>query len=332
MELDSKYYADYGDLLYTWSATFGPHIWLGDKVIYHYHIWKVELSEDFEKMFSVQILKYDKAQILSDSNGSTMIHITKSGMENKKIFLPSVAEQKRIGAFSGTLDYLITLHQREFDKVVNIKKAMLEKMFPKNGENKPEIRFAGFTDAWEQRKLSDVKDVRDGTHASPHYYDEGYPLVTSKNLSENGLDIREVSLISFYDYNEINKRSKVDVGDILFGMIGTIGNPVMLDKSGFAIKNVALIKEGGEVPNEFLIQLLKSPTFDEYIKLENAGGTQKFLGLNKIRDFTFLSPTTAEQGKIGTFFAALDNLLTLHHQELQKLQNIKKSLLEKMFA
>ncbi|AIQ50659.1 hypothetical protein R70331_03300 [Paenibacillus sp. FSL R7-0331] len=129
MELGEKYYAEAGDLLYTWSATFGPHIWHGDKVIYHYHIWKIELSGLFNKQFAVQVLEYDKVKIMSDSNGSTMIHITKKGMEEKEVFLPSVAEQERIGLFFDNLDHLITLHQRKLEKLQNIKKAYLNEMF-----------------------------------------------------------------------------------------------------------------------------------------------------------------------------------------------------------
>ena len=94
MELDEKYYANDGDLLYTWSATFGPHIWRGGKVIYHYHIWKIELSDILEKRFAVQLLEQDKAKILSDKNGSTMVHITKSGMEQKEVLLPSCVEEQ----------------------------------------------------------------------------------------------------------------------------------------------------------------------------------------------------------------------------------------------
>ena len=113
LELDDKYYAEEGDLLYTWSATFGPHIWHGDKVIYHYHIWKVELSEHLEKEFAVQLLEQDKAALLSDKNGSTMVHITKAGMEGKTVLIPSaVNEQAKIGAYLNELDNLITLHQR----------------------------------------------------------------------------------------------------------------------------------------------------------------------------------------------------------------------------
>ena len=130
LELGDKYYADYGDLLYTWSATFGPHIWLGDRVIYHYHIWKVDLSEQLEKHFAVQLLEQDKINILSNKNGSTMVHITKDGMEQKKIIIPTdTKEQSAIGAFFGQLDHLITLHQRKCEKLKQIKQSMLEKMF-----------------------------------------------------------------------------------------------------------------------------------------------------------------------------------------------------------
>ncbi|ENN8376183.1 restriction endonuclease subunit S [Providencia rettgeri] len=129
MELSDKYYADYGDLLYTWSASFGPHIWNGDKVIYHYHIWKLELSENIEKLFLLHLLDYDRAKILSGSNGSTMIHITKSAMEAKKVFIPKKEEQTAIGNYFQKLDTLINQHQQQISKLNNIKQACLSKMF-----------------------------------------------------------------------------------------------------------------------------------------------------------------------------------------------------------
>ena len=116
LELEDKNYAYEGDLLYTWSATFGPHIWHGNKVIYHYHIWKVQLEAALEKLFAFQLLERDKERILSDKNGSTMVHITKTGIENTSVLMPcSVEEQRRIGAFFDRLDSLITLHQRKYD-------------------------------------------------------------------------------------------------------------------------------------------------------------------------------------------------------------------------
>lgn len=129
MELGDKYYANYGDLLYTWSASFGPHIWNGDKVIYHYHIWKLELSENIEKLFLLHLLDYDRTKILSESNGSTMIHITKSAMEAKKVFIPKKDEQIVIGSYFQKLDRLINRHQQQITKLNNIKQACLSKMF-----------------------------------------------------------------------------------------------------------------------------------------------------------------------------------------------------------
>ena len=141
----------------------------------------------------------------------------------------------------------------------------------------------------------------------------------------------DVSLISDADFEAINKRSKVDNGDILFGMIGTIGNPVIVDRSDFAIKNVALIKEGGDIPNRFLIQLLKSSVFEKYIRNENAGNTQKFLGLSKIREFTFFTPTIEEQSRIATFFKQLDDTIALHQRKLTLLKQLKQTYLQALF-
>ncbi|WP_056991695.1 restriction endonuclease subunit S [Liquorilactobacillus mali] len=195
----------------------------------------------------------------------------------------------------------------------------------------PQLRFKGFTDPWEQRKLGELNDVRDGTHDSPKYVVNGHPFVTSKNLSDQGLDLSDVSYISDEDFAAFNKRSKVDVGDILFGMIGTIGHPVLVESDSFAIKNVALIKGGGKISNCYLLQLLKSPVFDRYVKRENAGGTQKFLGLNLVRDFVLRVPNDDEQRKIGTFFAYLDNLIAVNQRKLTKLKELKQGYLQKMF-
>lgn len=197
--------------------------------------------------------------------------------------------------------------------------------------NKPRIRFKGFTEDWEQRKLSDVADVRDGTHDSPKFYNDGFPLVTSKNLKGGSIDFSDCSFISEQDFNEINKRSKVDPGDILFGMIGTIGNPAIVEHTGFAIKNVALIKEGNIINNRFIYHLLSSKVFENYIARENAGGTQKFIALNQIRNFDFLAPALVEQNKIIELLDCISQNITLHQCKLEKLKLTKKALLQKLF-
>lgn len=252
-------------------------------------------------------------------------------IQNIKVSLPLKNEQHAIGELMAKVSNIVTLQQRKLDLLKQLKKGLLQKMFADKGSKRPILRFEGFSNDWEQRKLKDIKDVRDGTHSSPKYQEEGYPLITSKNLATNGIDLSDVSFISKHDYQEINKRSKVENGDILFGMIGTIGNPVIVKKDGFAIKNVALIKYGGELLNYFLLYLLKSPIFLQYINRENAGGTQKFLALSVIRNFKFRVPSKAEQENIAHVLNSLTRLITLQQRKITKYNEIKKSLLQQMF-
>lgn len=195
----------------------------------------------------------------------------------------------------------------------------------------PLIRISQHRGQWLYRKLLEVKDVRDGTHSSPKYIDNGYPLVTSKNLTDSGLSLNDVSLISESDYNEINKRSKVEVGDILLGLIGTIGKPVLVDSDGFAIKNVGLIKNGGQIQNQFLLQYLKTNLFNKYIQIEMAGNTQKFLGLETLRNTRVPVPSQDEQSAIGSLFRTLDDLLASYKDNLANYQSLKATMLSKMF-
>lgn len=195
----------------------------------------------------------------------------------------------------------------------------------------PLIRIGQIKEEWLYRELKEVKDVRDGTHSSPKYIDNGYPLVTSKNLTDSGLSLNDVSLISEADYNEINKRSKVETGDILLGLIGTIGKPVLVDSDGFAIKNVGLIKNGGKIQNQFLLQYLKTNLFNKYIQIEMAGNTQKFLGLETLRNTKIPVPSPAEQSAIGSLFRTLDDLLASYKDNLANYQSLKATMLSKMF-
>ena len=267
------------------------------------------------------------------SSGGTVKGIKGSILHQQEIKYPKYEEQFKIGSYFNNLDNLITLHQRKYDKLQTLKKAMLEKMFPKNGSNVPEIRFKGFTDAWERRKLNEITDVRDGTHDSPKYVQEGHPFITSKNVSNGFINYDDVQYVTDEDYEEINKRSKVDVHDILMGMIGTIGNLALIRKEpDFAIKNVALIKYTGDIEYKYLYQALQVDCVMSQLSTGMDGGTQKFVSLKKIRELDIPFPEECEQKKIGAYFSNLDTLITLHQRELEKLQNIKKAMLEKMFV
>ena len=197
---------------------------------------------------------------------------------------------------------------------------------------KPAIRFKGFQDSWEQRKLDTITDVRDGTHDSPQYVETGHPFITSKNVKDGFINYEDIQYVSDKDYEEINKRSKVDKNDILMGMIGTIGNIALVRETpDFAIKNVALIKDIGDVFYRYLYHCLQSNSVAHQLDENLDGGTQKFIALNKIRELVIPVPSEHEQHKIGDYMESLDNLITLHRRKLEKLKNVKKSMLEKMF-
>ena len=192
--------------------------------------------------------------------------------------------------------------------------------------NKPKIRFKGYEDDWEQRKLNGIADVRDGTHDSPKYVQEGHPFITSKNVSNGCINYDDVQYVTDEDYEEINKRSKVDMHDILMGMIGTIGNLALIrEKPDFAIKNVALIKYTGDVDYQFLYQALQTGYVTNQLSTGMDGGTQKFVSLKKIRELDIPYPEVPEQEKIGIYFTNLDHLITLHQRKYIYTKNTMKS-------
>ncbi len=243
-------------------------------------------------------------------------------------------EQTKIGNYFQQLDKLIEQKEKKYQKLKQFKKAMLDKMFPKNGADTPKIRFKGFSEKWEEKALEDITDVRDGTHDSPKYISSGHPFITSKNVKNGHIDFKDIQYISEKDFIEINKRSKVDKKDILMGMIGTIGNIALIrEEPNFAIKNVALIKNIEEVNYLYLYTYLQSSITLNQLEQAMDGGTQKFIALNKVRQLTIYTPNDyKEQEKIGNYFQKLDIQIDLQLQEMIKLKNIKKASLDKMFV
>jgi IS605 OrfB family transposase len=183
-----------------------------------------------------------------------------------------------------------------------------------------------------ENALSKISIVKDGTHSSPTYVNDGYPLITSKNLMKNGkIEFKDLNYITNHDFDEINKRSKVDKGDILFGMIGTLGNPVICENDNFAIKNVALIKAKPPL-NSYLIHYLKSKLVLDQFDFLKTGGTQKFIALNKIRELKILLPNLEAQKKIGTFLNKIEELKVKEEKVLNIYNLFKKYYLSEIFS
>ena len=264
--------------------------------------------------------------------GSTFESINSDTIFNAEIMLPSELEQTKIGKIFDSIDNLITLHQRKLDQQKKLKKYFLQNMFPGKGEKVPRIRFKGFTGDWEERKLNTIADVRDGTHDSPQYRTGGHPFITSKNIKDGFINYADVQYISSEDFNAINKRSKVEVNDILMGMIGTIGNMALVrEKPDYAIKNVALIKDTKKVHYLYLYHFLHSNNVEMQLFSGIDGGTQKFISLNNIRKLNILLPNLEEQVILGSFFENIDYDIILRQRKLDHLQIMKKFMLQNMF-
>lgn len=276
----------------------------------------------------------------NNSTGSTIPHIYFKDYGYNKYTIPKIAEQQLIGELFTNLDYLITLHQRKYDKLINIKNSMLQKMFPKNGSNVPEIRFKGFNDAWEQRKLSEVATM----HArigwqnlrTSEFLDSGdYMLITGTDFNDGAINYSTCHFVERERYEQ-DKHIQIKNGSILITKDGTLGKvayvqglsmPATLNAGVFNVE----IKDEIKVDNKYLFQYLKAPFLMDYVDKKATGGTIKHLNQNILVDFPVLMPSKAEQEAIGVYLERLDNLITLHRCKLEKLQNIKKSMLERMF-
>lgn len=190
---------------------------------------------------------------------------------------------------------------------------------------------------WENKKLGEVYDVRDGTHDSPKYIEVGYPLVTSKNLKNGEVNFEKVKFISDTDFININKRSKVDKGDVLFAMIGTIGNPTLItEEPNYAIKNVALFKVGKEQNGQYLKYYLESDSVVSKMLEDAKGTTQKFVGLGYLRSFEIPIPTLEEQkaivAKLDQAFAAIDQAKANIEKNIANAKELFQSKLNQIFS
>ena len=236
---------------------------------------------------------------------------------------PSKAEQTAIARYLDKLSDLITLHQRKFEKLTNVKKSMLEKMFPQNGSSYPEIRFKGFTDPWEQRKFEEIA-VRSSVICS----DDTLPRVEYEDIvSGTGRLNKDI-------YAKQSSKSGIAFhqGDVLYGKLRPyLQNWLLPTFDGLAVGDFWVLQPQN-ADSSFLYRLIQSRQFDE-VANQSTGTKMPRADWKLVSKTVFSIPSNiSEQAAIGTYFTALDSLITLHQRELEKLQNIKKSMLEKMFV
>lgn len=267
--------------------------------------------------------------IEKEGTGATVKGVKLPFIKSLQIPLPPISEQQRIvgildEAFAGIATARVNA-EKNLQNARALFESHLNDVFTKKDEE------------WMQRRLGEVYDVRDGTHDSPKYHASGFPLITSKNLKREGLSFEDVNLISEQDYVKINQRSAVHKGDVLFAMIGTIGNPTLVTvEPSFAIKNVALFKIPPSQNGAFLKYYLASGITLSKMMQEAKGTTQKFVGLGYLRNFPINIPPLAKQLEIveslDRLSAEAQCLESIYQRKLTALDELKKSLLHQAFT
>ena len=270
-------------------------------------------------------------QIISQATDSANKNISQSVLADLDVPLPELEEQSKIGQYFSDLDTLITLHQRKYEKLVNIKKSMLDKMFPQNGASVPEIRFKGFTDPWEQRKFGEVVDKYEDPVETPHdgYYRLGirsHAKGTFHSYVEKGHELETAQMYRVAAGNFIV--------NITFGWEHAVAITNESDAGKLVSHRFPQYSFHDDMLPEFFKYVIADEDFRHWLWLASPGGAgrNRVLKLDEMLNYEMVLPSKEEQQRIAAIFRNLDTLITLHQRKLEKLQNIKKSCLEKMFV
>ncbi|NKC60172.1 restriction endonuclease subunit S [Vagococcus fluvialis] len=337
LELEDNKYADKGDLLYLWATNFGPEIWKEERVIYHYHIWKLNINDvNLDKNYLYTWLITDKERIKQTTNGTTMVHVTKGGMEERLFQNPTnIDEQIKIGNFFKKLDETITLQERELELLKLTKKGFLQQLFTDNQQKFPNIRFANFHDEWKRRKLGNYAEILTGgtPKTSVHKYWEPklVPWMSSGEVNKKRLNKTD-NMISKEGLNNSSAHwiKKHSVLIALAGQGKTRGTVAINNIELTTNQSIAAIVPTDTFYYEFIYQnLIKR--YEELRKISSGDGTRGGLNKQIISDVIIMSPNKMEQVLIGSFLKQLDRSITLQENELENLKNIKSAFLQKMF-
>ena len=279
-----------------------------------------------------------RSDIRTRAVGQTMPSINTEILKITPLFLPtSIAEQERLGEYFHNLDHLITLHQRKCDEVKTLKKYMLQKMFPQNEQKVPEIRFEGFTEAWEQRKLSDIYDSIGNAFvgtATPYYAEQGHFYLESNNVKDGQINHNSEIFIND-EFYEKQKDKWLHTGDMVMVQSGHVGHAAVIPEELDNTAAHALImfrnpKE--EIEPYFLNYEYQTDKAKKKIENITTGNTIKHILASNMQEFVVDVPNYEEQKVIAGYFRNIDHLITLHQQKCEELKKIKKFMLQKMFV
>ena len=294
---------------------------------------------NFDKKFIFSYLQTStiKNYFLNNLTGTTIKNLGLKTIRDTTLFVPTLEEQQKIGSLFKQLDDTIALHQRKLDLLKEQKKGYLQKMFPKTGEKIPELRFAGFADDWEERKLSDVANHRGGTAIEKYFDKDGVYKVIS--IGSYGLNSQYVDQNIRAISNEITDGRVVNSGELTMVLNdktanGTIiGRTLLVEKDNEYVINqrTEIISPKENFDSNFAYTILNGP-FREKVKRIVQGGTQIYVNYPAVSNLNLELPKIEEQQKIGSFFKQLDDTIALHQRKLDLLKEQKKGFLQKMFV
>ena len=333
-----------GDFIMSGAGTIGRISMVPDgikKGVFNQALIRFKVNKDsVDPLYFLKFMQSDmmQKQLTQANPGSAMTNLVPMDELKKwNIVIPSFEEQNRISTFIKQTDDVITLHQRKLEKLKLAKKALLQKLFPKNGSQFPEIRFKDFTDAWEQCKLGDLLILlKDGSHGTHKNTSEGVYLLSAKNIKNGRINIMpDDRIISWDDYNVIHKSYELQSGDILLTIVGSIGETAIYNlktKVTFQ-RSVAFLRPNSKLKNGFLYTLINTDRFQNQLQTKQVVSAQPGIYLGDLASINITYPKNVlEQEKIYNIFKGIENSITLHQRKLDKLQEVKKGLLQKMFV
>ena len=351
VEIDHKQNeVQYGDIFFTTSSETPEEVgmssvWLENKenVYLNSFCFGYRPTEKNNPYYMAYMLRANnfRSKMILLAQGISRYNISKNSAMDIEIQVPKYDEQKSIGKIFYEIDNLITLHQRKYEKLKNIKQSLLEKMFPKNGMKIPEIRFKGFTDDWEQRKLDDViTRISTGLNPRDNFVlnNGGYNYyVTIKNFTHGNLKLdSNCDMIDNHAMSIIQKRSDLKKDDILFSSIGRIGDCYLLrntPKNWNINESVFTFRPNKEIVYpEYLFHTIHSDSVLNQILGNVTGSTFKSIKIGDLKKANISITNKEEQLQLSKFISNIDKLITLHQRKYEKLKNIKQALLDKMFV
>lgn len=299
----------------------------------------VRLLDQYSNKFILQSLCTYSYFHLIDSflAGGTRQRVSRSNLSDINIMSPEKIEQDKIGLFFECVDNLITLHQRKLDNLKLKKKALLQKLFPKNGERYPELRFPGFTDAWEQRKLTDIAKTFIGlvTTMTENYRDSGTLLIRNSDIKEGQFIFSEKPIHLDEEFAEKNKTRRLQIGDVVTVHTGDIGTSAVIQEKeagaiGFATINTRTDKR---ILNPyFLSTYFNTEKHKCYANSVSTGDGRSNYNIKDFNKLVISIPTLDEQEKISVLINNINTIITLHQRKLDHLKLQKKALLQQMFV